>query len=156
MTNVYILIGLQGAGKTTWAKANAERLKAVVLSSDEIRNEMVRRGQSSEAENGDAVFAIFNRRLAELVQVGQNVISDATHVRQVWRNDEIELARLLGAKVIGVWLDTPLDVCLQRNALRHGEAWGEREVSEEFVRHLANSFESPKSGEFDEVWRLSD
>lgn len=115
---------------------------------------MVEQGQAAEAENGDAVFAIFNRRLGKLVQAGKTVISDATHVRRVWRKDEIEWARLFGAKVICVWLDVPLEICLQRNALRYGLAWGERVVSEEFVRQLAESFEPPLNGEFDEVWKV--
>lgn len=156
LITVYTLIGLQGSGKTTWARNNARRLASEVLSSDEVRNEMVAQGRATDAENGDAVFGVFNRRLAKLVQAGQNVISDATHVRRVWRKDEIEWARSLGARVIGVWLDVPLEVCLQRNALRSGSVWGERVVAEEFIRQLAESFEPPINGEFDEVWRLSD
>ena len=155
MLAVYILLGLQGSGKTTWAKANAKRLNAVVLSSDDIRNEMVEQGQAAEVENGDAVFAIFNRRLAGLVRAGHNAISDATHIRRAWRQNEIEIARSLGAKVVGVWLDVPLEVCLRRNVLRPGGAWGQRAVAEDFVRELAESFEPPLVGEFDEVWKVT-
>lgn len=126
-----------------------------MLSSDDIRNEMVELGQAAEVENGDAVFAIFNRRLAEWVCADQNVISDATHVRRAWRQNEIAIARASGAKVVGVWLDVPLEVCLQRNVLRPGGAWGQRVVAEDFVRELAESFEPPLVGEFDEVWKVT-
>ena len=37
---LYVLIGIQGAGKSTWAKANAGRLQAAIVASDDIRNEL--------------------------------------------------------------------------------------------------------------------
>ncbi|MEK7277919.1 MAG: AAA family ATPase, partial [Chloroflexota bacterium] len=63
MPAVYILLGVQGSGKSTWAQANAAKLSAEVVSSDAIRNELESQGRHADAPNGDEVFAIFNARL---------------------------------------------------------------------------------------------
>ena len=154
LPTAYVLMGVQASGKSTWAGANAGRLGAVVLASDAIRNELAAQGKEAEAEDGDAVFAIFNRRLAELLQEGRNVISDATHARRAWRRAEIDLGRSLAARLIGVWFDVPLEECLLRNTRRAGQAWGDRTVPEDYLRQVAAGFEEPQAGEFDEVWRI--
>jgi predicted kinase len=155
MSVLYVLIGLQGSGKTTWASANAQRLSATVLASDSVRNELVQQGQGAQAQNGDFVFGIFNRRLLELLRSGQNVISDATHARRAWRRDEIMIGRSRGVWVVGVWFDVPLALCLARNASRAGSSWGDQVVPEAYLREVAAQFEAPAVGEFDEIWRLS-
>jgi predicted kinase len=152
----YLLVGVQGAGKSTWARANAERLGAVVLASDEVRNELEAQGIDA-AREGDRVFAIVEQRLGQRLEEGKNVIVDATHARRRWREREIAVARAHGAKVIAVWFDVPLAVCLQRNARKPGGLrWGERLVPAQVVLGVARDFEEPKVGEFDEVWRLSE
>ena len=155
MPNVYILLGIQGSGKSTWAQASAAKLKAEVLASDAIRNELESQGRHADAANGDAVFAIFNARLARMLLEGKNVIGDATHARRVWRQPALRTARRLGAKIIGVWLDVPLAVCLQRNAASPGGGWGDRVVPEEFLIEVAKGFEKPEEGEFDEVRKVA-
>jgi predicted kinase len=155
MAVIYLLLGVQGSGKSTWAQANAQRLAAIVLASDAVRNDLVGQGQSQKAEKGDAVFAILNKRLRTEVGAGENVILDATHARRAWRRDAIMIGRLFSARVVGVWFDVPLGVCLERNAQRAGSAWGDQAVPEQFVREVAAGFEAPAPNEFDELWRVS-
>jgi predicted kinase len=154
MSTVYLLVGVQGSGKSTWARANAERLKAVILASDEVRNELEARGIDASTE-GDQVFAIVEERLGQLVDEGKNVIVDATHARRKWREKHLGIARKHGAKVVAVWLDVPLAISLTRNAQKPGGLrWGERVVPKEILLGVAQSFEPPTKEEFDEVWRL--
>lgn len=153
MPILYLLVGVQGAGKTTWARSNAARLKAEVLSSDAIRNELEALGR--KASNGDEVFAIFHERLREMLAQGSDVIADATHARRAWRRDALAVARRLGAKIVAVWFEVPLDVCLQRNASRRGGLWGERAVPESFLRDVWRHFERPGGDEVDEVWKVT-
>lgn len=154
MSTAYLLLGVQGSGKSTWAAANADRLQAVVLASDTVRNELAQQGQAVDAYNSDPVFAIFNQRLGEYLQTGRNVISDATHARRAWRQDEIMIGRNAGAHLVGVWFDLPLAVCLTRNAQRTGRTWGNQAVPESYLRQVAAQFEPPTVAEFDEVWRV--
>jgi predicted kinase len=153
MPTVYLLIGLQGSGKSVWANENAGRLEAEVISSDAIRNELEANGEK-EIDN-ERVFTIFNRRLEELLRMGLNVILDATHARRAWRADSLKIARQHGATVVGVWFDVPLAACRQRNASRKGGLWGERAVPDAFLLNVARGFEGPEAGEFDEVWRIT-
>ncbi len=152
MPIVYLLIGLQGSGKSYWANENASRLEAEVISSDAIRNELEAKGEK-EIDN-ERVFTIFNRRLEELLRAGRNVILDATHARRAWRVDSLKIARQHGATAVGVWFDVPLAVCRQRNARRQGGLWGERAVPDAFLLSVARGFEGPQAGEFDKVWRV--
>ena len=147
----YFLLGAQGAGKTTWAAAQAAHLSAVILASDDIRNELEARGMDATSEN-ERVFALLEARLDVLLAQGRNVLVDATHAHRSWRKKEVAIARALGAKTVAIWLDVPLAVCLQRNARKPGtQRWGERIVSPEFLRAVYLSLEPPTRAEFDEI-----
>jgi len=155
MPKVYMLIGVQASGKTTWARANAERLQAVIVASDDVRNELEAQGIDA-TDKGDLVFEIVEERLRRLVAEGKNVVVDATHARIKWRQNETAIARAGGARVLAVWFDVPLAVCLQRNAHKPGgKLWGERMVPQEVLLGVARGFEPPTVGEFDEVWQIS-
>ncbi len=154
MSVVYFMIGVQGSGKSTWARANARRLRAKILSSDAVRNELEAQGIDATNES-DRVFAILEERLGAMLKRGRNVIVDATHARRRWRERELVVARTYGAKVIAVWLDVPLPLALERNQHKPGgKLWGERVVPEEVLRGVSRKFELPEVGEFDEVWKM--
>jgi len=74
-TTVYVLIGAQASGKTTWARAKA-------------------------AEDPHAV------------------VFDAILVKKSERLPILTSARAAGVPVVAVWLKTPLEVCVMRNAAR--------------------------------------
>jgi protein phosphatase len=147
----YFLLGAQGAGKTTWATAHAAQLSAVILASDDIRNELEALGTDATSEN-ERVFALLEARLGVLLAQGKNVLVDATHARRSWREKEVAIARAHGAQTVAIWFDVSLAVCLQRNARKPGtQRWGERIVSPEFLRAVYLSLEPPTRAEFDEI-----
>jgi predicted kinase len=153
MTSVYVLIGLQGSGKSTWARANARRLNARLVASDEIRNELEAVGIPA-ADQGDRVFAVLAERVAQHLDAGRNVIVDATHIRRAWRQAVLALARERGARRVAVWFDLPLEAALTGNARKPGGGWGDRPVPVEVVTDLSREFEPPGDDEFDEVIRI--
>ena len=55
------------------------------------------------------------------------------------RQPILELARRYGADVIAVWIDTPIDVALARNALRAAD----QRVPEESILNVAAMFQPP-------------
>jgi predicted kinase len=151
MPSLYVLVGIQGAGKTTWARANAERLDAVVVASDDIGNELEAAGVDPTNE-GDRVFAIFDERVARLLDAGRNVIADATHARGSWRANILAIAHQRGAQRVAIWLDVPLAVARERNARKPGgPLWGNRVVAEEVLLGVWRTFEPPAASEFDEI-----
>lgn len=147
---LYLLIGVQGAGKSTWAAANAARLRAEVVASDAIRNELEAAGHPA-AGHSDHVFVVLAERVARCLGAGHNVIADATHVRRAWRAATLAAARAEHARLIAVWFDVPLAVSLARNAQRPGGAWGHRAVDEDLIRQLWRELEPPDLNEFDEI-----
>lgn len=59
------------------------------------------------------------------------------------RRPMLELARQYGADAIAIWIDTPIDVALARNARRAPD----KQVPEASVRSVAALFEPPSMGE---------
>ncbi len=153
MTTLYVLIGLPGAGKSTWARQNVDRLHAAVVGSDEVRREFQANGQN--LLNGDQVFAEVERRARSLLRADQSVILDATHFLRKYRTYALHLADDCHARRVAIWFDVPLDLCLQRNAQRNNLTFGNEQVPEDVVRGMANLFQPPGQDEFDEVVKVS-
>ena len=153
MQTVYVLIGAPACGKTHWAVRNARRLGAVILSADIVRDAIRRAG--GDPFDGDRVFAELGRRLKEQMASGASVIVDATHWQRSYRAYAVSAAQAAGARVIGVWFDTPLEICLQRNAIRIGGSPGMRREDPETIRRIYAGLEPPAKNEFDDAWRIT-
>ncbi len=151
---LYVLIGIQASGKSTWAKANAGRLQAAVVASDEIRNELEAEG-IDPTDRGDRVFAIFEGRVARFLDAGRHVIADATHARRAGRANLLALARQRGVWTVAVWFQVPLATCRARNAHKPGGSlWGDRMIPEAVLVDMWHRFEPPTADEFDEIWKI--
>jgi aminoglycoside phosphotransferase family enzyme/predicted kinase len=125
--------GLSGTGKTTMALALAPKIGAtpgaVVLRTDVIRKRLAGVAQDQRmppgwytAENSAATY----RRLAELariaLQAGRSVVADAVFAA-AWERDAIAaVAREVGVRFAGLWLEAPGDTLKQRGTQRRGDA----------------------------------
>jgi len=68
------------------------------------------------------------------------------------RARSVALGRHYGAHLVAVWICTPLDVCIARNAQRRGLA----RVADDVIRHVDESLEPPLPDEgFDEIIRVN-
>jgi predicted kinase len=155
LSTLYVLIGAQGAGKTRWAAQNRKRLNAVVLASDDVRNNMVAAGHG-DPRDGDQVFAEMARRLCALMATGQDIILDATHSQRQYRTYALRPAREYGYHTVAVWFDLPLAVVQAHNAARSGADWGERAEDPDFVTRTHAALEPPGADEFDEIRPIAD
>ncbi len=153
MATLYVLIGIPGSGKSTWAREQAARLNATIISSDELRTEFVDNGRSPL--QGDAIFAEVERRARAELRSNHTVILDATHFLRKYRAYALRLAREVDAYRIAVWFDMPLDICLQRNAQRTHPTFGHEAVPEDVVRRMYARLQPPDRYEFDEIRRVS-
>lgn len=110
MSKLYTMVGLPGAGKSTFTKNHPE---CVVVSSDAVRAELF----GDEAIQGDAtkVFAVVNARVHEALNNGFDVIYDATSLTKKIRRNIIHS---FNAEHIAVFVNTPVDECIRRDALR--------------------------------------
>jgi predicted kinase len=154
MPTLYVLIGLPGSGKSYWARANSDRIGAVVVGSDEVRVDLQACGQNPH--NGDAVFAEVERRARAHLQADRSVILDATHYQRRYRSYAIALADQLRVPCVAIWFDTSLAEALQRNGWRTGDRFGEQCVPEHIIREMAAHFDPPGRTEFDRVVRIKD
>lgn len=155
---VYFMIGVPGSGKSTLAKT----LDGITVSSDEIRKEYFGSAdpgkctglldkwvdQYPNAKNMSVngfVFKIMKERTNSLLQKGYNVVYDATNTTVPHRKETVQELRDK-ATVIACYMDTPLDVCLQRNRVR------ERVVPDDVLYRMARYLKVPSKEEgFDEI-----
>ncbi|MGY1620051.1 AAA family ATPase [Geodermatophilus sp. SYSU D00691] len=102
------MVGLQGSGKTTWVAQHLAGTHAVVSKDHWPR---ARRREARQ-----------RRVVAELLAAGRSVVVDNTNPSVEERAPLVAAARAAGVPVRAVWLDVPVETCLERNARREGRA----------------------------------
>lgn len=145
---LYILCGVPGCGKTTWADAfitSREIDDIRYVSRDEIRFTILKDGEDYFAHE-DEVFNKFVGTIYATLVDGFDVIADATHLNKKSR------AKLLNAidrrgkvdfNIIFVYFNVPYEICCTRNASREGREY----VPEDTLRAMYDNFTVPSSVE---------
>lgn len=137
MANLFIMCGLPGAGKTSYAKSlsSSSSTRCKVLSADDVREELY--GDASVQGDGKKVFAVLETRVKEALGSGITVYYDCTCISQKGRKALVSKYKSAASAIRCVWLDTPLSVCKERNAKRS------RIVPEEVLDSMASRFVPP-------------
>jgi uncharacterized protein len=121
--------GLSGSGKSTLALALAPLVGAppgaVVLRSDETRKRLFgvppqeRLGPAGYSTSVSArVYATMAERADVVLRGGQSVIVDAVHARPADRETMERVARAASVPFIGLWLDAPESLLIERTGQR--------------------------------------
>ena len=143
MHKLFMMIGLPASGKSTIAEQLAESEDAIIVSSDQIRKELL--GDINDQSQNAKVFQEVEKRIKERLQVG-NVIYDATNINYKKRRAFLERLNKIEVEKIAVLVATPYEECLERNAKR------ERKVPEEVIKRMYYSFYIPQYYEgFDKI-----
>lgn len=147
---LYILIGISGSGKSTFAEKNCRvNHNMIQCSSDLIRKELY--GDENIQGNGAEVFRILNDRTLIYLHEDRDVIYDATNTTRKSRKKIIKLAKEFTNDICAVYFKIPLDVCLERNAKR------DRKVPEEVIRKMFYQLQEPSKEEgFDAIVTITD
>lgn len=111
-----LLVGVPGSGKTTLAKKLLAQTSFVHLNADSIREEVT--GDENNHDKDEIVWALFQQRFDNALASGGAVLVDNMNHTRGARAGMIQAARAAGYDVKLVYLEVPLDVCIERNRAR--------------------------------------
>ena len=140
MKILYFMIGIPGSGKTEFAK----HLNGTRVSFDDIREDLY--GDANEKGVGEEIQREFRKRIYRLIREGKNVIIDYQGLNPKSRKSFIKTYSPNFDKTVAVHINTPLEMCLERNRSRR------RFVPEEVILRSHGQLVPPKFEEgFDEI-----
>lgn len=153
MSTLYVMVGVPGSGKSTWAKANLTN--AEYISRDTVRLSIIKDNEDLFSHE-DEVYDKFCDVIADGLLSGRNMVADATHLSHGARQ---KLVRALSKRhvtankydIIFVMLDTPVSECIVRDDKREGRS----HVTAPVIQRMYKSLTTPFVGEFEnvkEVW----
>jgi predicted kinase len=138
MRNLMVMIGIPGSGKSTWVSKNQN--KAVIISPDQYLLE--HHNYEWSIERVSDAWADSYQRYAQLLKAEKDVIWDATFTRMIDRSAVLNIAIGFGYHCTAVYLDTSLEVCLDRNEHRN-----RRPVPPNTILHMSKGIQLPTKEE---------
>lgn len=123
-----MMMGVPGSGKTHFARQLAATYPASRFNSDAIRRELwgsyekYKWGSGDYDQKRDRVFTLLGSRVKSALAAGQSVIRDYSQNTRRTRRSGYELADSLGILALAVWVQTPLELAIQRGSNRPNEA----------------------------------
>ena len=115
---LYILAGVPGCGKSTWARNFFKDYQ--IVSTDLIREEKWS-GEPYDAAHNQEVFDEFHKRLGEMLYKGMDAVADATSLSAFARTELRAVAEKELAETHLVFFQNP-EQAVGRNARRRGNA----------------------------------
>ena len=144
MPELIVLCGLPGAGKTTYAKQYVqEHPNTKIMSSDKIREELY--GDEMIQGKPEEVFGLMKKRTVEYLNLGIDVIYDATGMSRSNRSEILSCTpKVVNKKCIVIWAS--IEECIERDACRV------RKVGKEVIDQIVRRFQAPFYDEgFDDI-----
>ncbi len=143
MNKLILLIGPSGSGKTTWAENFIVGKNIIYLSSDKLRQTIG--GDESNQECSGRVFDFMETATKYFLSQKLDVLIDATNYRPKNRAAFISIGRMFRANIVTYCFNTPLGLCVSRNAQR------KRQVPVDIIEKQYNNLSWPLMNEVDEI-----
>ncbi len=148
-SKLIIIVGLPGAGKTTYARKLAEQENATLFVLDEMVHE--RYGNRHDVELGfreKTVKYDALPKIIDLLQSGKSVILDYGFFKTEERSRYKKLAEILGVEFELHYVRAPYDTLLERVLKRNKEDGNIHYIDKEILDVLIEQFEEPEDDEF--------
>lgn len=119
---LYIMSGIPGSGKSTYAREVVDqnikwtKKSATILTPDEFR--FVLTGKEFHAPAEDMVWATVKTTAKVLLNTDQDVIIDATALTKHRRSEWVHIAKTYGVWCYAIAMITPLEMCKENNFKR--------------------------------------
>lgn len=141
---LYVLVGAPGSGKSTYANKNLKNDNTIILSSDELRQELL--GDVNNQENNRLVFTELFKRMRKALFAGKDVVIDATNINKAVRFNILKRVKGLNILRIALVFKTDIQTCYAYDASRT------RTVGKQVIDKFFKLYEEPTIEEgFDEV-----
>ncbi len=114
---IYMMIGVQGSGKSTYSKALASKLNCEIISTDGVR-------KANPGIDPNLVWTIVYDKVAEAIKNNQDAIYDATNVTTKVRErffDNIHKRGINEFDITAIVMDTPYEECYARVQKRNND-----------------------------------
>ncbi|MFI8712254.1 AAA family ATPase [Brevibacillus brevis] len=132
-----VLSGIAGSGKSKWAQEIAKKERAIIVSTDEIRQNLFG-DERKQKKSAQVFFEVYSKIATELAN-GRNVILDATNIDREKRMKV--LAKFPDVQKECYYVDVPYSVCQERNQAR------KRTVDEYILAKMRKNFHFPIKNE---------
>ncbi len=142
----HLVCGFLGAGKTTFAKALADRVSGVRFSVDELYLRLFSEGPTYDVDSGalTRLLDALNELWPQVARTGVDVVLDFGFWSSALRDEVRGIARATGVEPRLYWLQCPDEVAVARCLERNG-APGAFLISEPGFWELKARFEAPAS-----------
>ena len=152
MSTLFIMVGIPGSGKSFVANAFSKTVTSVVVSRDSIRYNLLKEGDKYFSKEKQ-VFAAYIKEIQKHLDKGEVVFADATHLNEASRRKLISNLKLAKEDyVVPMVIETPLEICLERNARRIGR----QRVPESVIKDMFESLTDPADDSPEMVERYND
>ena len=152
MGRLYMLVGLPGCGKSTYAKSVAQNHPNYVwVSSDNVRYTMIN-DQAHYFDHEYEVYKEFTNQIKMNLNNGFNVLADATHLTRNSRKKLLNALEIDANEVSVIWIDTSFETSCERNSKREGIT----RVPQQQMFKMRNRFQAPQFFEgFKDIYKLT-
>lgn len=138
MSKLIMLVGLPASGKSTLSQRLSIEHDAEIVSSDEIRKELL--NDINNQTNNDKIFNVMHDRVVELLSINRNVIYDATNLNRKRRKHLINHVFKADQKIV-YYINESIGTVLLRDSDR------ERTVGEQVISKMYKNLHIPVEGE---------
>ncbi|WP_254664519.1 ATP-binding protein [Gottfriedia luciferensis] len=137
MQKLIYMIGIPGSGKSEMAKQIAKKEKAIILSTDELRQTLFFNVNKQKRTN--LLYMELYKRANHLLAEGKSVLIDATNIERERRMKALN--KFVDVHKECYYMDVPYEVCVDRNNKR------ERVVEDRILVKMRKNLDFPLKNE---------